>query len=89
MLAFSKITRKRASLSGVYIVQDDRFQYVNPALAKIFGYTPETIVGQKGSLDLVARIPIGQFMYFVPLISPQPVSMSENAGNRTRSTLFA
>ncbi len=29
--------------------------------------------------------PIGEFMYFAPLISPEPVSVSENAGNTQRT----
>ncbi|MBN1582797.1 MAG: PAS domain S-box protein [Anaerolineae bacterium] len=46
-------TLSEASPAGVYIVQDDRFQYVNPALAAIFGYTPEALIGKMGSLDLI------------------------------------
>ena len=32
--------------------------------------------------------PIGDFMYFVPLISPDPVSVHENAGNTQRSRVI-
>lgn len=32
------------SLVGVYIIQDDRFAYVNPRMAEIFGYRPEEMV---------------------------------------------
>lgn len=35
------------SMAGVYIVQDDAFQYANPRLAEILGYdTPEELVGR-------------------------------------------
>jgi len=40
------------SLVGVYIVKDDLFRYVNPALAKIFGYTPDELVDKFGPTDL-------------------------------------
>ncbi|MFQ5343625.1 MAG: PAS domain S-box protein, partial [Anaerolineae bacterium] len=42
------------ALAGVYLVQDDRFRYVNPALAAMFGYTPEELIGRLGSLNLTA-----------------------------------
>lgn len=32
------------SLVGIYIIQDERFRYVNPKFAEIFGYTPEEII---------------------------------------------
>jgi diguanylate cyclase (GGDEF)-like protein/PAS domain S-box-containing protein len=41
------------SLSGVYIVQDGAFVYVNPKMAEIFGCTPEEIVFRPVE-DLVA-----------------------------------
>jgi PAS domain S-box-containing protein len=34
------------SLTGIYIHQNRRFIYVNERLAKMFGYTPEEMVGQ-------------------------------------------
>ncbi len=37
---------------GIYFFKDNRFVYVNPTLAHIFGYTPEEIVGKLGPLDL-------------------------------------
>jgi len=43
-----------SALTGVYLIQDNRFQYVNPALASIFGYSVEEIVGKLGPLDLTA-----------------------------------
>ena len=40
------------ALAGVYILQDGKFRYVNPALAKIFGYTSDQLVDKRGQLDL-------------------------------------
>ncbi len=42
-----------SALIGVYIVQDFTFQYVNPALAAMFGYTPDEMEGKMSPLDLV------------------------------------
>jgi len=39
------------SLAGVYLIQDGVFKYVNPRLAEIFGYSPEELIGKKGSQD--------------------------------------
>jgi len=47
-------TLAEKALVGVYIIQDDRFRYVNPALAEIFGYRPDEIVAQMGPKDLTA-----------------------------------
>lgn len=41
-----------ASLAGIYLFQNNRFVYVNPALAAIFGYRPDEIIGRLGPLDL-------------------------------------
>lgn len=41
------------SLTGVYLIQDGVFKYVNPQLAKIFGYSPEELIEKKGPEDLV------------------------------------
>ncbi len=41
------------SLTGVYLIQDNVFRYVNPQLAKIFGYSPGDIIEKKGPDDLV------------------------------------
>ncbi|MEE9593834.1 MAG: PAS domain S-box protein [Candidatus Hydrothermarchaeales archaeon] len=41
------------SLVGVYIVQDDKFRYVNPSLAKTFGYLPDELMDKLGPLDLI------------------------------------
>ncbi|MFQ5341915.1 MAG: PAS domain S-box protein, partial [Anaerolineae bacterium] len=42
------------ALAGIYLIQDDRFRHVNPALAAMFGYTPEELIGRLGPLDLTA-----------------------------------
>jgi PAS domain S-box-containing protein len=42
------------SLVGVYIIQDGKFVYVNPTLAKIFGYdNPEEIISKKKLEDVI------------------------------------
>ena len=41
------------SLAGVYLIQDDKFRYVNPVLAQAFGYTPEELIDRLGPWDLV------------------------------------
>ena len=33
------------ALTGIYIIQDGHLTYVNPALAKIFGYEPDELIG--------------------------------------------
>jgi PAS domain S-box-containing protein len=42
-----------SSLTGIYLIQEDRFRYVNPAMAKIYGYRVEEIVDHLGPMDLV------------------------------------
>ena len=43
------------SLAGIYIIQNDRFVYVNPAFAQMLGYDhPQQIIGQVRVSDLVA-----------------------------------
>lgn len=42
-----------ATLIGVYIVQDFVFQYVNPAMAAMFGYTVKEMEGKLSPIDLV------------------------------------
>ncbi len=41
------------SLAGVYLIQDDKFRYVNPMLAQAFGYTPDELIDRLGPVDLV------------------------------------
>lgn len=43
-----------SALTGVYLIQDGRFPYVNPALAATFGYEVKEIVGRLGPMDLTA-----------------------------------
>jgi PAS domain S-box-containing protein len=43
------------SLAGIYIIQDGRFRYVNPAFAQMFGYpSPAEIIDRVPVSDLVA-----------------------------------
>jgi PAS domain S-box-containing protein len=48
---FRTLTEK--SLVGVYIIQDDLFHYINPALAEMFGYALEEIIDRLGPDDFV------------------------------------
>jgi len=41
------------SLVGVYLIQDSIFQYINPRLAEIFGYTAGELIGKFGPEKLV------------------------------------
>ncbi len=41
-----------SSLTGIYLIQEGRFRYVNPALAQIFGYHVEELIDKRGPLDL-------------------------------------
>lgn len=38
-------TLSESALVGIDIIQDDRFAYVNPAIAEIFGYPPHELIG--------------------------------------------
>ena len=42
-----------AALTGIYVIQDFKFRYVNPAMAQYFGYEPEELVGAS-PLGLIA-----------------------------------
>lgn len=42
-----------AALVGIYVIQGDLFRYVNPALARMFGYQPQELIGQMHVLDLI------------------------------------
>jgi PAS domain S-box-containing protein len=48
---FRKITEK--SIVGVYLIQDDRFRYVNPHMASIFGYPVDELVDKRGPQHVV------------------------------------
>ncbi len=42
-----------SSLTGIYLIQDNLFRYVNPAMAHIFGYEVEEVIDKLGPMDLV------------------------------------
>jgi diguanylate cyclase (GGDEF)-like protein/PAS domain S-box-containing protein len=42
------------ALIGVYVIQDERFVYVNQRLADLFAYTQEALCSGMGPMDLVA-----------------------------------
>jgi PAS domain S-box-containing protein len=42
------------SLSGIYLIQDGRFSYVNPTFARLFGYSVEEILALPSFAALVA-----------------------------------
>jgi PAS domain S-box-containing protein len=35
-----------SSVAGIYVIQDAKMAYVNPSCAKVFGYSPEEIIGR-------------------------------------------
>ena len=43
------------SLTGIYLIQDGLFQYVNAKLAEIFDYQVEELIGNMGPKDLVIQ----------------------------------
>lgn len=43
-----------AALVGVFVLQDFRFRYVNPALCRYFGYTESELIDYLGPVDLAA-----------------------------------
>src|SRR5258708_26381915 len=42
-----------SSLNGICLIQDDLFRYVNPALARMFGYTVEEVIDRLSPWNLV------------------------------------
>jgi len=46
-------TLSESAILGVYIIQDNRFQYVNPAMTNIFGYTAEELLHTMPALALI------------------------------------
>ncbi len=42
-----------SSLTGIYLIQENIFRYVNPAMAQIFGYEVEEIIDKLGPMDMV------------------------------------
>ncbi|HVY25792.1 MAG TPA: PAS domain S-box protein [Polyangiaceae bacterium] len=43
-----------SSLTGIYLIQDELFRYVNPAMASMFGYDVEEIIDKLGPTDLTS-----------------------------------
>ena len=43
-----------SSPSGIYLVQENLLRYVNPALARMFGYAVEELIDRLGPLDLAS-----------------------------------
>lgn len=41
-----------SSLTGVYLIQDGVFKYINQTLAEWFGYKPEELINKLGNLEL-------------------------------------
>lgn len=41
-----------SAMTGVYLIQDGVFKYVNTALAEMFGYEPGELIGKLGNIDL-------------------------------------
>ncbi len=46
-------TLAEASLTGIFVFQDGKFRYANPALGRIFGYETSELIGRKGPIDLI------------------------------------
>ena len=42
------------SIAGIYIIENDRFSYVNPRFASIFGYTVEEVLSLPSVLEVAA-----------------------------------
>lgn len=42
-----------AALVGIYVIRDLLFQYVNPTMARLFGYIPQELEGKLGPVDLI------------------------------------
>lgn len=46
-------TAAEGALVGIYIIQDNRFRYVNPRLAQLVDYSPEELIDTISPLDLI------------------------------------
>jgi len=51
-----------SALVGVYIIQDEKYAYVNPAMARIFGYTQDELLSKHPVFDVI--FPADQEMVF-------------------------
>lgn len=47
-------TTMAAAQVGIFVLQDQRFRFINPFLANLLGYTEDEMVGHMGPLDVVA-----------------------------------
>src|SRR5574343_660523 len=47
-------TTMAAAQVGIFVVQDQRFKFVNPFLARLLGYEEAELIGRMGPLDVVA-----------------------------------
>ena len=47
-------TTMAAAQVGIFVLQDQRFRFVNPFLAQLLGYAEEELIGRLGPLDVVA-----------------------------------
>jgi diguanylate cyclase (GGDEF)-like protein/PAS domain S-box-containing protein len=47
-------TTMEAAQVGIFVLQDQRFKYVNPYLTRLFGFSAEEMVDSMGPLDVVA-----------------------------------
>ncbi len=47
-------TTMAAAQVGIFVLQDQRFRFVNPFLAGLLGYAEEELIGRMGPLDVVA-----------------------------------
>ena len=64
------------SIAGIYLIQDDRFAYVNPRFAEIFGYaSAEELIGRE-SLSLVIEEERGAVLEMRRRIEGEVQSMS-------------
>ena len=46
-------TTMAAAQVGIFVLQDQRFKFVNPFLAGLLGYSEEELIGRMGPLDVV------------------------------------
>ncbi len=47
-------TAMEAAQVGIFVLQEQRFKYVNPCFVRLFGFAAEELVDRMGPLDLVA-----------------------------------
>ena len=52
------------SLTGIFVIQDGRFVYVNPRFEEIFGYSPDEVLRTAGLTDLVMADVTGDPLHF-------------------------